>query len=68
MSEQYTLPDDLQCDLRALMDALCSGRRLDEETHRRIRERANKVREELKRKHGEMNIAVDLIRQSRDEG
>ena len=67
MSQQHTLPEDVQIDMQALMDALIAGHRLDEEVHRRIRERAERVREQLKKQHGEMNIAVDLIRQSRDE-
>ena len=67
MSEQHTLPAEVEADMQAVMEALHSGRRMDEETYRRIRERAEKVRDELKKQHGEMEIAVDLIRQTRDD-
>ncbi len=67
MSEQHTIPEEVEADMQAVMEALHSGRRMDEETYRRIRARADKVRDELKRQHGEMDIAVDLIRQTRDD-
>jgi hypothetical protein len=35
--------------------------------YRRIRERGTKITEELRQKYGEMDIAVDLIREVRDE-
>jgi hypothetical protein len=30
-------------------------------------ERMDRMREETRRRHGEMNVAVDLIRETRDE-
>ena len=67
MTDQRTLPDEVQSDAQALIAALSRGTRVDEATRQRIRERANKVRDELKEQHGALNIAVDLIRQSRDD-
>ena len=34
---------------------------------RKACERMDRMREELRRLHGEMNVAVDLIREGRDE-
>ena len=67
MSDPRALSDEVQNDTQALIEALSRGTRVDEATRQRIRERANKVRDELKEQHGALNIAVDLIRQSRDE-
>jgi hypothetical protein len=33
----------------------------------RIQERARRVRDEFRRKHGDMSIAVSLLRRARDE-
>jgi hypothetical protein len=35
--------------------------------YRRIREKGKSITEELRRTYGEMNIAVELIREVRDE-
>lgn len=61
------LASDVLADMQAVVDALTSGHRVDDETYRRIRERGESVREELRRQFGERNIAVELIRQTRDE-
>jgi len=34
---------------------------------RRIRERAERITEQLRQEHGELDIAVQLIRETRDE-
>lgn len=57
-----------RADMQAVIDKLTTGKPLDPETYRRIRERAERITEELRQKHGEMNIAVELTRQTRDEG
>jgi len=61
------LASDVLVDMQAVVDALATGRRVDEETYRRIRKRGESSREELRRKFGETDIAVDLIRETRDE-
>ncbi len=43
-----------------------SGRR-DPEIIRRAAERMDRMREELRQRIGEVNVAVELIRQGRDE-
>ncbi len=53
-------------DIQALLDRL-AGKSLDPETYRRIRERQEGITADLEKKHGKMNIAVDLIREVRDE-
>ena len=40
---------------------------LDEEKYRLIRERQEAITAELKRQNGEMDIAVPLVREARDE-
>jgi hypothetical protein len=61
------LPTSLGDDDRAVLDHLTTGRPLDEEAYRRVRERAERITEEIRREHGELNIAVDLIREGRNE-
>ncbi len=57
-----------QSDHEAVARAAAEGRPVDSEVARRIRERANKMREEILRVHGVQNIGVDIIRQIRDAG
>lgn len=66
-TEHSTIPPEVMADAQAVIDHLMSGKPLDPETYRRIRERAERITEEIRQKHGELNIAVDLIREIRDE-
>jgi hypothetical protein len=54
-------------DIQAVADAAATGKTLDPEVARRVRERSEKVQAELLRQHGVREIAVELIRQGRDE-
>jgi hypothetical protein len=54
-------------ETQAILDRIMTGKPLDPETYRRIRQRGARITGELRRKYGEMNIAVDLIRETRDE-
>jgi hypothetical protein len=54
-------------ETQAVIDKLTMGKPLDPETYRRIRERAEQATAELRRRSGELNIAADLIRETRDE-
>ena len=54
-------------DKDALLERITTGRPLDPDVYRRIRERGTKITAELRQKDGEMDIAVDLIREVRDE-
>ncbi len=54
-------------DLDALMRRILDGTPVDPQTSRRIEDRADHITAELRRKYGEMNIAVDLIHEVRNE-
>jgi adenosyl cobinamide kinase/adenosyl cobinamide phosphate guanylyltransferase len=54
-------------DLDAVMQRLATGKPVDSETSRRIRERAERITEEIREQHGELDVAVELIRETRDE-
>lgn len=53
-------------DLQAVIDSMTSLEPLDGEVERRVRERAEQVHAELIRRPA-TNIAVELLRESRDE-
>jgi hypothetical protein len=57
---------EARADLRAVIDSFISKKPLDPETSRRIQERSERITEELRRRYGELNVAVDLIREVRD--
>ena len=60
------IPPELEADTRAVIEKLTTGKPLDPETVRRIRERADRIREEVFRKHGLLDIGVPAIRALRD--
>ena len=53
-------------DTKALLERL-SGKPLDPKTYQRIRARQEAITAELRKQHGEMDIAVPLIREVREE-
>jgi hypothetical protein len=57
---------EARADLQAVLDSLVTKKPLDPETSRRIRERSERITEELHQRYGELNVAVDLIREIRD--
>jgi hypothetical protein len=66
--ESITTEAYLKSDEQAVLAHLVRGTPLDPEAYQRIRARAEAITERLRRQHGEMNIAVDLIRETREEG
>ena len=60
-------PPDVLCDMQAVADAVAAGRPVPPEVARRVRERSEKAQEQLLRQYGVREIAVDLIRQGREE-
>jgi adenosyl cobinamide kinase/adenosyl cobinamide phosphate guanylyltransferase len=44
-----------------------TGKPLDPEIARRVRERAEKATEEFRQKDGTLDVAVDIVRADRDE-
>jgi hypothetical protein len=68
-SETKTAGTDPQvlADLDAVMNRIATGKPLDPESSRRIRARAERITEAIRQKHGELDIALQLIRETRDE-
>lgn len=65
--ESNVIPPEVLAELEEAVRYAMSGKR-DPEVMRRACERMDRMREELRQTHGEMNIAVELIREARDEG
>lgn len=57
----------LEVDDEALMERVLRGKPLEPEVYRRLREEGDRITEEIRRQHGTIEIAVDLIREIRDE-
>jgi len=66
-NDMNTFPPDVMADMQAVAAAVAAGRPVDPQVARRVRERSEKIQEELLRQYGVREIAVDLIRQGREE-
>ncbi len=62
------IPPDVEADAKAVMDNVLGIKPLDPEVARRVRERSERATEELRRQFGTIDVAVELIREIRDEG
>ena len=60
------IPPELLADTQAVIDHVVLGKLLDPEVARRIRERAERISEEIRQKHGVLDIGVPAIRELRD--
>lgn len=60
------IPAEVKAELQETLDALAKGIR-DPEKAKRALDRINRIREENRKLFGEQNIAVELIRQTRDQ-
>ncbi len=60
-------PTELDADTQAVIEKLTKGTPLDRETYRRVREEADRVRDDIFRKYGLVDIAVPAIRELRDQ-
>ncbi len=49
------------------MEHVTTGKPLDPEIYRRVRARAQRITEEIRQKHGLLDIAVPIIRELRGE-
>lgn len=67
MNHSEPIPPDVVADLQAVADAVAAGRPVAPEIARRIRARSATIQDELLRQYGVREIAVDLIRQGREE-
>jgi hypothetical protein len=61
-----TIPPVLMAEMQERAERAARGA-VDPETRRMARERMDRMREEFRRRHGEVNLAVDLIRQARED-
>ncbi len=61
------IPAEVMADMQAVADAEAAGRPVDPDVARRVRERSRKIQEELLQRYGLREIAIDLIRQGREE-
>jgi hypothetical protein len=63
-----TIPADEMADMEEVCRLIAEGKRVtDPALRKRIYERSEQVRRAMLEKHGMTNIAVDLIREVRDE-
>ena len=62
-----SIPADVIADTDAVIESLATGKPLDPEIARRIRERGEKITEEIRQQYGELNIGVPAIRELRGE-
>jgi hypothetical protein len=67
MSTTKTLTDQTRADEDAVNEHVLTGKPLDPDVYRRVRARAEKITEELRQKYGVLDIAADLVRETRDE-
>ena len=67
MNENENMDPEVMADLNAVLEHAYAGTPVEPELARRIRERSEAVQKTLREKYGELNIAVDLIRDIRDE-
>jgi len=61
------VPPAAIADCEAVIQHVLSRKPLDPEVYRRVRERAERATEDIRLAHGVVVIAVELIRETRDE-
>jgi hypothetical protein len=59
-------PPETLTDLEYAIQLILTGKK-DPEFAARVQAETEKITQEIRRKHGMLNIAVDLIREARDE-
>ena len=62
-----TIPTDVMDDAQAVADAVAAGKPVDPDVARRVQERSRLAQAELLKKFGMREIAVDLIREVRED-
>jgi hypothetical protein len=65
--ESSLIPADVMADAQAVADAIAAGRPVGADVARRVRERSEQAQQVLLQQYGVREIAVDLIRQGREE-
>lgn len=66
-SETISSDPQVEADLTAVMEHVTSGKPLDAAVARRVQERGEMIRQEVFARNGLLNVAVDLVREGRDE-
>ncbi len=61
------IPPDAMADLEAVLMHLEMGGVKDPELLKRIEERSRAIRARVLQEHGVLDVAVDLVREARDE-
>ncbi len=61
-----TVPFDILADGEAIIEAVRAGKKPDPEIASRVRERAAKVTETIRQRHGVLDIGTKAIRDLRD--
>jgi hypothetical protein len=54
-------------DTQAILERIMTGKPLDPDTYRRVWERGECLTEQIRRDHGTVDVAVELVRDTRDE-
>jgi hypothetical protein len=67
VTDTSTEAAQIQTDEAAVNDHLLTGKPIDPEIYRRVRARAERITAELRQRYGDMGLAIDLIRDIRDE-
>jgi hypothetical protein len=60
------IPVDVLADGEAVIESIMTGKKLDPEIARRVRERAAEITERIHREHGVLDIGTPAIRELRD--
>jgi len=63
---EMVLPPELEADTQIIIEHLMTGKPLDPEVARRIRERGDRIREQILAEHGVLDIGVPAIRELRN--
>ncbi len=61
------IPPEILADMKETFRKAAAGGATDPELLRRIAERSEQVRQEILRKHGVLDVAVGLVRETREE-
>jgi hypothetical protein len=61
-----TIPPELMAEMQERAERAARGV-IDPDARRKAAQRMDQMREEFRRKHGEVNLAVELIREARDD-
>ena len=66
MSTEMRTPGNTPLEIRAdcdeVMEHILSRKPLDPSVYRRVRERSDRITDEIRRNHGVLNVAVQLVR------